>query len=519
MEIIATQDFESFFEDYVKEVISSDTAGLPPFKQRIGAATASWFECQPGVYHLSAKGGTIGDRALAQAVVQAQLDAQGFKRATYTFRWDRSDSELMKTSAWQDIEAKAKRLIESGKVHVLRNSGETIVGHVEGDHGNYESEIWRNDPNSQSISLWDCTCPWDQFAWQRTRQWKKLEGRPCAHVLALYWKSLATPLDEESSPGEGPTTPNAGMPGGAAPIVQGQPSFQPSMGPGQASPGSTAPMPPGVAAPPPELIPQFPGNPELQPQVNPVSVPGGKPQTPLNPVQNIGAPGVGGTFSKVADWDLDESYYHRAPTQERERIRAHGLHPSAPKDSPFWQEEHESLDPQIATQPKGVYLAPSVKDTMTGPGYEYTDVWKVDPSYLEEKQSDPLFPEADMVVVPHAIPPEALSLHIPYEHSEARKAKVANEEQFANGVMVVNKNTEWGTAVGLNPGESVEIPMNSQGEVLGQDPTTGMIEVYFAGPMKERGNLEPHGAVAFFFPSELTLRPDIRPPGPAIRRR
>jgi hypothetical protein len=46
----------------------------------------------------------------------------------------------------------------------------------------------------------------------------------------------------------------------------------------------------------------------------------------------------------------------------------------------------------------------------------------------------------------------------------------------------------------------------------------GLVNVYFAGPMGERGNLEPHGVTAWMWPSDLVSRPDIRPPGPAIRR-
>lgn len=388
--MVATQDFDSLFEDYVKEIISSEPIRPPAFKQKIANAEASWFECSPGMAHISTSGGTPDDRHLAELVLQEQLAAHGFKRAAYTLEWDHSDP-MTKTAGWPDIEAKAKRLIDTGKVQILRNGATSIVGHVEGDHGNYQTEVSREDPNSQAISLWQCECPWDQFAWQRTRQWKKYEGRVCAHVLATYWKALATPLDEEYEPGGGepsPGTPNPSAPGGAAPVVQGPGAFQPNMQGAQPSPGSQAPMPPGVAAPPPELMPEFPGNPALQPAINPVSVPGQKPQTPLNPVQN-----AGGTFSRVA-----------------------------------------------------------------------------------------------------------------------------NEEEFVNGAMVVNKNAEFGTAVGLNAGETVEVPKNSVGEVLGQDPS-GLVEVYFAGPMGERGQLEPHGVQAFFFPGELTLRPDIRAPGPAIRRR
>jgi hypothetical protein len=67
------------------------------------------------------------------------------------------------------------------------------------------------------MTQWQCECPWDQYAWQRTRQWKKYEGRPCAHVLATWWASKMAPLDEDAHPGNQqslfgmPSTPGGGQ--------------------------------------------------------------------------------------------------------------------------------------------------------------------------------------------------------------------------------------------------------------------------------------------------------------------
>jgi hypothetical protein len=217
-------------------------------------------------------------------------------------------------------------LIQGGKVHMLRNSAQYIASHVQGDHGEYECEIQRLDPNSQSITMWNCSCPWDQFAWQRTRRWKRLEGRPCKHILATFWLSQSMPLDEEIGPGaEGPQEPSGGagaipaalqegheVPGPGSvtpqsPMAQvpggGTGMVPPAGAPGPQKPGmpnqvAPAPQPspvPGQAPEPQSLIPQYPLDPALQPAINPVSVPGQKPQSPLNPVQN-----AGGTFSHVA---------------------------------------------------------------------------------------------------------------------------------------------------------------------------------------------------------------------------
>lgn len=90
---------------------------------------------------------------------------------------------------------KAQRLIRDGKVTVAKNTPTLVTGVVQGDHGTYNCTIYRTDPNSHAISFWECECPWNQYAWDRTRQWKHLEGRPCSHVTALSWKARSTPLD------------------------------------------------------------------------------------------------------------------------------------------------------------------------------------------------------------------------------------------------------------------------------------------------------------------------------------
>lgn len=95
---------------------------------------------------------------------------------------------------------------------------------------------------------------------------------------------------------------------------------------------------------------------------------------------------------------------------------------------------------------------------------------------------------------------------------------------FANGNMVSTKAEDWGTYVGRSEehgaGQPAKILKGAVGEVLGQDPTTGMVNVLFETKMTDQmGNLEPNGIVGWFFPSELQLRPDVRRPGPAIRRK
>jgi 2'-5' RNA ligase len=120
----------------------------------------------------------------------------------------------------------------------------------------------------------------------------------------------------------------------------------------------------------------------------------------------------------IADWnDEDESYYHMAPTEDRARIMQHGLQVSHPRLNPAWGEADNEEAGSVAHQPEGVYLAPHPEDA--GGGVDIRgDLWKVDPSYIDEAIDDPIFPDTGMTVALHSILPEALTLHEPYEHTQ-----------------------------------------------------------------------------------------------------
>lgn len=237
-------------------------------------------------------------------------------------------------AAWSDVAAKAKRLVQDGAVTILRNAPHHVMAHVRGDHGEYNCEISRHDPSSQVIEQWQCECPWAQFAFDRTRKWKKLEGRVCSHVLGAYWKAKSTPLDmsdqdegfapgpgqmkgqqpgQESIPGmpfaapdtdqrtfdpgdEGEGAPAAGeLPEGAEPTVG--PGIGPKPGPDAIPHTDDLTVPKQPETPfgtEPKATPQYeqlhlfdvtaPPGMQPTPQAPPVSIPGGRPPTPGNPI-------------------------------------------------------------------------------------------------------------------------------------------------------------------------------------------------------------------------------------------
>ena len=270
---------------------------------------------------------------------------------------------------------KAKRLILDGQVNVVRNTPTIVTGIVEGDHGTYHSAISRHDPNSQAIEQWVCDCPWHQFAFMRTRQWKKLEGRVCSHVMALYMQARSTPLDtegmEDHKPGKGQKVNPVGpgqlqmpfdqqaddqktreegltreqvlemqkqqqeenpIPGDK--LNEPQESLRgPEIQPDMPAPIQEDAIPQGPPVPPPPPNINMPVNPPTQtpgpnpfyeqmslwdatvpnsggpglPPTNPVSIPGGRPNSPLNPLDQLGVPGMGiNTLSKVASIIISE---------------------------------------------------------------------------------------------------------------------------------------------------------------------------------------------------------------------
>lgn len=288
------------------DVIAHELPPLPSHDQRIAHVETHWHQVAPGTAFVVANPdhGTPDDRRLAEAMVMEQLQPHGFKRATYTLRPD-----LTKESTWGDIQDKAKRLIQSGNVTILRNGYNSVIGQVQGDHGNYKTEIARQDPNSQAITGSHCPCDWGQFQnLPRTRQWKRFQNRPCAHILATYWQAAATPIDEERAPGD-TGLGQMGLPGMGGPmqapsgmgIMQKSPTPNPNawfMQPGAPPNAFNQNMPQGgpeqMTAPAPEdVLPQFPMDPSAMPQVNPSSIPGGRPgPTPTDPIQY-----PGGTFS------------------------------------------------------------------------------------------------------------------------------------------------------------------------------------------------------------------------------
>lgn len=170
------------------------------------------------------------------------------------------ESALIVIAGWSDIMEDAQQLRQESGVQITHNGAQHVEGIVQSQSSpgtTYATSFERQDPNSQAITQWTCTCPWGEVSWGRTRQWKKYEGRPCKHLLALYWQSLATPLDENQPEAQGQGqlfNPQQLAQPGPAPLVPGA-GPTPAQVPNAAPPGTpqaVMPLPPtGVQAPPP----------------------------------------------------------------------------------------------------------------------------------------------------------------------------------------------------------------------------------------------------------------------------
>lgn len=469
------QDESVWTEEYARLVISSYARRpLPHFMQRIGSVEIGWHEPIPGRYHVHATGGSVDDRRLARAIVGGQLDAYGLRPVGFTV----GGPTLRKMADWNEVQQKAIRLMNDGNVQILRNAPDTVVGHVIGDHGEYQTEISRQGPDSNVIDHWTCECPWDQFAWQRTRQWKNMEGRPCAHVLATHWYAQGTPLDQEFDPTTGQpigqpgaggqmglplALPNAVRPGGppTPPMPAGGPQAPsqqlsiPGIDPGMAT--ATPPVPPT-----PGILPPMP----VPPMPVPVSVPGAKLPDATNPMQ-----WPGGTFSKTAG--------------------------QYPEDAPAF----EMSDGRIIVGEEGEYHS----DTISRYDIDVDDIVRVGDTH------------GDGVAWYDMDYHEYEAQHGPDDWAFT----AATGDTFENSDMVRINSDEYGIAEGKSEehgaGQWKTIKKNSIGEVLGQDQTTGWVDVIF--PIHDSGPMEPYHIRAWIEPANLTPMPGIQKPGPFIRRK
>ena len=82
------------------------------------------------------------------------------------------------TSAWSDVQEKAKQLRAQMALNVTRDDGDYIEATIRGSSGSYETYVQRHGSGSGNYAVtgWGCTCGWGQWAWKRQHTYV---GRMC----------------------------------------------------------------------------------------------------------------------------------------------------------------------------------------------------------------------------------------------------------------------------------------------------------------------------------------------------
>lgn len=184
---------------------------LPPHQSSFGGVQLEWIEIEPGLAQIDTKHPSIEARHLAYTLLASDLQDCGYEIDALII-----PDFNTRVATWAQVMEKAIRLYRNGNVTLLRNGYNSVVARVIGDHGAYTVEMSRDDPNSRVITQATCTCPWWQYNQQTQPKRHKFEDRVCAHVLAAYYASRSTALDEDIHPatqfGQQPQQMMPGMP-------------------------------------------------------------------------------------------------------------------------------------------------------------------------------------------------------------------------------------------------------------------------------------------------------------------
>lgn len=125
---------------------------------------------------------------LAHVMIAGDEDSLIEKFADYTNLLD--SDEHMRTAAWKDVAAKAKRLRADGAVHPEDIGPNRIMATVDGDNATYRTLVLRG-PGYAGIgkgansATFSCTCSWGKWAFKRQFTFV---GRMCSHALATLWE-------------------------------------------------------------------------------------------------------------------------------------------------------------------------------------------------------------------------------------------------------------------------------------------------------------------------------------------
>ena len=253
----------------------------------------------------------------------------------------------IKVADWQDVQEKAQRYYQNGNVHILTNDPDHVVATVYGDvpydeygggTGTYQTEIWKDDPNSNVITRWTCTCPWGEVSWGRTRQWKKFEGRPCAHATAVQWASQSAaqqiPQEQMTIPGMEPQQ----IPEVTPSVVRQPGQNLQQFGPTPQTPGG---LNEGIPQPPPTPIP--PPTPPPPPVPQPLPQPQRPPSHLTQPGEQMSLLDMPGTFSHIAAFRNGDMVRTKEPIWGQDNLGNNFIVPKGMEGEVIWSDDIETI--------------------------------------------------------------------------------------------------------------------------------------------------------------------------------
>lgn len=155
--------------------------------------------------------GVVAVAATCQALQRRQLVEFTFDADARVHRWTITARGMERTSAWSDVRDKGRRISGDGGVRIIANTGTTVTAEVQGDNGLYISSITRV-PGTKQRGMWYCACKWTQYVWARSEPYKRFEGRPCSHSMALWFEMqrhemFGGTITEDPSTGARPPAP------------------------------------------------------------------------------------------------------------------------------------------------------------------------------------------------------------------------------------------------------------------------------------------------------------------------
>lgn len=101
---------------------------------------------------------------------------------------------VLKLASYADVQAKATQIFRNGGVEIVTMSPSYTEGRVTSTSGQtymtllgFTENLGVSGDPKDKLKEWTCECPWGKWNYDRSAPYAHLEGRLCAHALALLY--------------------------------------------------------------------------------------------------------------------------------------------------------------------------------------------------------------------------------------------------------------------------------------------------------------------------------------------